>query len=82
MRDYGAVMRLPVAILCLAACTPFPALEDRITDAARAAPDPVLTPLPDFPAAADDEAATMALRITALQARAAAIRQIDIAALQ
>jgi hypothetical protein len=75
-------MRLLLILLCLMGCTPFPALEDRITDAARAAPDPVLTPLPDLPAAVDDDAAAMALRIAALQARAAAIRQIDIAALQ
>ncbi|WP_333714321.1 hypothetical protein [Yoonia sp.] len=75
-------MRLPLVLLCLAACTPFPALEDRITEGARAAPDPVLTPLPDLPAMADDDAAVMARRMAALQARAAAIRQIDIAALQ
>ena len=73
---------LPVLLLCLGACAQFPALDGTISDAARAAPYPQLTPIPDFdetPVQADP--ATDA-RIAALQARAAALRRTDIAALQ
>ena len=75
-------MRTFVTLLALAACTPFPELEGAITDSARAAPFPELTPLPDLPKAAEAESDALNQRIAALQARAARIRQIDIAALQ
>ncbi|MEJ8559923.1 hypothetical protein QTO30_00775 [Yoonia sp. GPGPB17] len=68
--------------LIMSACTNFPALEGTISDAARQAPYPNLTPLPPLPAAAGDDEAALQARIEALQARAARIRQIDIAALQ
>ncbi len=75
-------MRLTLAFLLLAACTPFPELEGTISDAARAAPHPDLTPLPALPRADAAEATVIDVRIAALRARAAQIRQIDIAALQ
>ncbi len=68
--------------LVLSACATFPALEGTISDAARLAPYPTLTPLPPLPTANDDDEAALQARIDALQARAARIRQIDIAALQ
>jgi hypothetical protein len=71
-------------ILCLAlgGCATFPQLEGTISDAARNAPYPALTPVPIGPVATGDDSADMQTRIAALQARAARIRQIDIAALQ
>ncbi len=71
-------------ILCLAlcGCATFPELEGSISDAARNAPYPPLTPVPIAPTATGDAAADMQARIAALQTRAAAIRQIDIGALQ
>lgn len=73
-----------VLILCLAlcGCATFPQLEGTISDAARAAPYPALTPIPMVPEATDDAAVDMQARVTALEAKAAIIRQIDIAALQ
>lgn len=69
-------------ILCLSACAPFPALEGSVSDAARLAPYPLLQPLPNV--TSDQPVTNDALnaRIAALQARAARLRQIDIAALQ
>jgi len=77
-------MRLIMSLLLLflSACATFPALEGTITDAARQAPYPTLTPLPPFPLATGDDEAALQARIDALQARAARLRQIDIAALQ
>jgi len=75
-------MRCILAFLVLAGCAPFPALQGNISDSARNAPYPVLTPLPPLPEPTDDEAAVMQQRIADLQARAARIREIDIAALQ
>lgn len=76
-------MRLiPIFLFVLAACADIPALDGTISDAARNAPYPILTPIPQLPPItpiANDE---MVLRIAALQARATALRQIDIAALQ
>ena len=69
-------------LLMLSACATFPALEGTISDAARQAPYPKLTPLPPTPALRDEDEAALLARIDALQARAARIRQIDIAALQ
>ncbi|MFQ1700023.1 hypothetical protein ACJ5NV_05455 [Loktanella agnita] len=69
--------------LALAACAEFPALDGTISDAARDAPYPTLAPLPAGMAAEpqtiDDP---MGARIAALQARAARLRAIEIAALQ
>ena len=75
-------MRYVIALCLLCACTPFPELTATISDSARAAPYPVLTPLPSLPAATESEADQLAARAAALRARAAQIRQIDIAALQ
>jgi hypothetical protein len=69
-------------ILFLSACTTFPSLEGTITDAARQAPYPKLTEVPTEPGTADAQDAALEVRINALQARAARIRQIDITALQ
>lgn len=67
----------------LSACTSFPALEGTISDAARNAPYPALTPLPaDLAADAIASDDPLAARIAALQARADRLRAIDIAALQ
>ena len=68
--------------LFVSACAAFPALEGTISDAAQAAPYPTLTPLPTFATASDTDDAALSARIAALQARAARLRQIDIAALQ
>ncbi|MFO8126824.1 hypothetical protein [Yoonia sp.] len=73
---------LLVPFCLLFACAAFPALEGTISDAARQAPYPALTPLPPFPTANGDEETALLARIDALQARASRIRQIDIAALQ
>lgn len=73
---------LPVLFLCLSACAQFPALDGTISDAARAAPYPQLTPIPDFDAAPVQADPAMDARIAALQARAASLRRTDIAALQ
>ncbi len=71
-----------VLVLTLSACATFPALEGTISDAAREAPYPDLTPLPSLPETTDSDEAALQARIAALQARAARIRQIDIGALQ
>lgn len=77
------IMRLLPIIFCLlSACATFPQLEGTITDAARNAPYPLLTPVPLAPSTRDDPTADLQARIAALQARAEAIRQIDFAALQ
>jgi len=73
---------LSLPLLLLSACATFPALEGTISDPARQAPYPSLTPLPPFPMATGDDGAALQLRVDALQARAARIRLIDIAALQ
>lgn len=69
-------------VFILAGCNPFPDLDDRITDTARQAPYPTLQPLPDFAPATSVADPALAARVAALQARAARLRQIDIAALQ
>lgn len=66
----------------LSACAAFPSLEGTISDTARQAPYPRLTEVPTEPAVADTQDAALEARISALQARAARIRQIDITALQ
>jgi hypothetical protein len=78
-----AFMRMTL-ILCLAlcGCATFPQLEGTISDAARNAPYPTLTPVPIGPVATADAGVDMQARVAALQSRAALIRQIDIAALQ
>lgn len=77
------IMRLLPIIFCLlSACATFPQLEGTITDAARNAPYPLLSPVPLAPSTRDDPTADLQARIAALQARAEAIRQIDFAALQ
>ena len=77
-------MRTSLLLLpLLAACATFPALDGTISDAARNAPYPTLTPVPPLPGATVDAAdAAMAARIAALQARAARLRGMDIGALQ
>lgn len=76
-------MRLILIIpFALSACATFPVLEGTISDAARQAPYPTLTAIPIAPAATDEEQDNLLARIASLQARAASIRQIDIAALQ
>jgi hypothetical protein len=76
-------MRFALIIFAtLCGCATFPELEETISDAARAAPYPALTPVPLAPIATDDAAADMQARVAALQLRATRIRQIDIGALQ
>lgn len=76
-------MRICLALLfCLSACGTFPALEGSISDAARNAPYPTLQPLPDDAAKIPVADTTLNARIAALQARAARLRQMNIAALQ
>lgn len=76
-------MRLTVLLpLALCACASFPELDGTISDAARQAPYPTLTPVPIAPNATGGDQDLLTARIAALQARAARIRQIDIGALQ
>lgn len=83
MIDKVAGMRilLPL-ILLLSACATFPELDGTISDAARQAPYPTLTAIPTQRASGRNQDAAMQARIDALQARAARIRQIDMATLQ
>lgn len=70
-------------LICLSACAKFPALEGTISDTAREAPYPVLSPIP--PELVDPQSEpkpSLAARIAALNARAARLRSINIAALQ
>jgi len=69
-------------LLALAGCTSFPALDGTISDAAREAPYPILTPLPADLADPTVPELDLTTRIAALQARAARLRQTDIGALQ
>ena len=79
----GDPMRaMPVLLICLGACAEFPALEGTITDAARDAPYPRLTPLPEMDTDGTGDDAAFQARIDALKARAAVLRETDIAALQ
>ena len=71
-----------LTLLMLTACSGFPQLDDTLSDEARNAPYPKLTPVPSEPASNTDGDALFAARIAALQARADDIRQSDIAALQ
>lgn len=71
-----------IFFVLLPACASFPQLEGTISAAARDAPYPPLTPVPIAPAAQGQDAADLQARAAALQARAAQIRQIDLAALQ
>ncbi|MFT6075502.1 MAG: hypothetical protein ACJAZ1_002431 [Yoonia sp.] len=73
---------LPILLCLLSACATFPQLDGTISAAVRNAPYPLLTPVPLAPQASGDVASDMQARVAALQARAATIRQIDIAALQ
>ena len=77
-------MRLILLPLLLSACATFPALDGTISDAARLAPYPRLTPLPDTmePVPSGEMDAVMAARIAALNARAERLRRTEIAALQ
>ena len=78
-----APMRKPlIIVLALAACTDLPDLDAVIPQSLRDAPYPTLTPIPIAPTTAGQEADVLQARAAALQARAARIRQIDIAALQ
>ncbi|MFT6945339.1 MAG: hypothetical protein ACJAUW_001921 [Yoonia sp.] len=73
---------LPILLCLLSACATFPQLDGTISATVRNAPYPLLTPVPLAPQASGDVASDMQARVAALQARAATIRQIDIAALQ
>jgi hypothetical protein len=72
----------PILLCLLSACATFPQLDGTISDAARNAPYPLLTPVPIAPEASGDATADKQARVAALQARATATRQIDFAALQ
>lgn len=69
-------------LFCLSACAQFPALDGTISDAARNAPYPTLESLPNAQTGVAIADTTLNTRIAALQARAARLRQIDIATLQ
>lgn len=75
-------INLTLMMLAVAACGDFPQLDDTLSDAARDAPFPTLSPVPQEPGLNDDADALLAARMVALQARADEIRQADIAALQ
>ena len=77
------IMRIsPFIFVALAGCADFPALDGTISVAARAAPYPQLVQLAQILPVDPVEDTQMAARVAALQARAARLRQIDIAALQ
>lgn len=69
---------VPLLALSLAACTQFPELDARLTEADRTAPYPALVPLAPLLARADAASAApvadLAGRLAALNARAAALR--------
>ncbi|WP_242650990.1 hypothetical protein [Yoonia tamlensis] len=73
---------MPLLLVALAGCAQIPALDGSISDAARAAPYPVLTPMPGIAPVTAAQDSDLAARVAALHARAAWLRQIDIAALQ
>ncbi|MCG3268878.1 hypothetical protein [Yoonia sp. I 8.24] len=73
---------MPLFFVVLIGCAEFPALDGTISDAARAAPYPTLTQLPQSTTIESVVDAGLSARVAALQARAARLRQIDIAALQ
>lgn len=75
-------MRFLPILVCIGACAQFPALDGTISDAARNAPYPQLSPLSDVPAEPIDDGTGMQARIAALQARAQELRETDITALQ
>jgi hypothetical protein len=77
------IMRfIPLFFVALIGCADFPALDGTISDAARAAPYPTLTQFQQVSATDSASDTQFAARLTALQARAAWLRQIDITALQ
>ena len=71
-----------LTLVMLSGCSNFPQLDDTLSQEARNAPYPELTPVPSEPAPSTDGDALLAARIAALQARAEDIRRSDIAALQ
>ncbi len=71
-----------ILLTVTSACADFPALDGTISDAAREAPYPTLTPIPSGPADLVDDEALLQDRIAALEARAERLRRIDIGALQ
>lgn len=73
---------LPALLILLAACAPFPALKGTISDIARDAPYPQLTPLPVLDPDGNGDDPALQARIDTLKARAAVLRETDIAALQ
>jgi hypothetical protein len=75
------ILTLPFCA-CLMGCADIPALDGTISDAARNAPYPELTPIPPAPAPASVTEDTLAPRIAALQQRARALRAVDPGALQ
>ncbi len=77
-------MRIAIVMICgLTACTQFPALDGTISDAARDAPYPQLTPIPSFPQSNVDTAENeLQARLAVLNARAERLRQTDIGALR
>ena len=82
-KSYEVGMRLILLIpFAVSACASFPALEGSISDTAAQAPYPILTEIPAAPAGSRADQPDLLARIMNLQARAARIRQIDMAALQ
>lgn len=81
---YSVGMRIALPFLItLAACAPFPELDGTISESARNAPYPRLTPIPPRDDGAVTSAdAAMAARIAALNARAERLRETEIGALQ
>lgn len=78
-----SLMRMAFIIsFFLTGCADFPALDGTISDAARQAPYPRLTQFPAMPAAIGIDEIALNARVADLRERAAAIRQIDIGALQ
>ncbi|MEM8537202.1 MAG: hypothetical protein AAGF56_04995 [Pseudomonadota bacterium] len=68
----------PLMLAWLTACAEFPALDGTISDAARDAPYPTLTPIPVSPQQGVDVTADLQARSAALQARAARLRATQV----
>lgn len=71
-----------ILTLLLYGCTSFPALEGAVSDTARAAAYPKLSPLAQPPSPDSAELADIEGRAAALRARAAILRRADIGTLQ
>ena len=81
---YSNAMRIILpCLISLVACAPFPKLETEVSESARNAPFPRLTPIQTtIPTVLTSPEAEVAARVAALNARAESLRKIEFGALQ